>query len=143
MTDKFIQALLNGDFETASSMVSGGASVDNAYGETGWTPLHFMAENRALESARWLLPHGADPNKADVSGWTPLHLAIDAEGDCAGQEYVRTGVLSMSGEMVRLLLAHGADANALTRNGKTPLRIAIFYRHTAAADILREYGGHE
>jgi ankyrin repeat protein len=143
MLDMFIQSLLNRDLETANRELAAGATVDRKYGKNGWTALHYLAENGVLESAGWLLDHGANPNEKDSFGVTPLHLAIDSEADTARQRYVVTGEFFLSGKMIQLLLAHGADPNATTDEGKTPLGFAMSCGHTVAANILSEYGGRE
>jgi ankyrin repeat protein len=50
-----------------------------------------VAENKVLESARWLLENGGNPNAKDLFGQTPLHLAIDSEADSERQQSVEKG----------------------------------------------------
>ncbi|KAH7083461.1 ankyrin repeat-containing domain protein, partial [Paraphoma chrysanthemicola] len=38
------------------------------------TPLHYAARRRNVEEARWLLDHGADPNKPTIFGITPRDM---------------------------------------------------------------------
>jgi len=47
-------------------------NAENAGNET---PLIVASNNGRLETARLLLKHGVDANKADSSGWTSLHVA--------------------------------------------------------------------
>jgi ankyrin repeat protein len=105
--------------------------------------MHFMAENRIAEAVAWLLEQGADINAQDMFGQTPLHLAIDSEADCARQEYDKTGVSSLSGEITKLLLEHGADMNAKTSKGRTPLAIARAMGHTVAVEELKRHGAQD
>jgi len=86
---------------------------------------------------------GCEPNQEDSSGWTPVHLAIDMEGDCGGQEWVKSGRFPYPADMTELLLKHGADPNTKDNRGKTPLRLAKHYRHTVAVDLLMQYGATE
>lgn len=70
----------------------------------GGTLLHLALEHDDLETARWLLEAGADPNARSAvdaegfGGHTPLFHAVVGMGD-------------RSDAKARLLLAHGADPN--------------------------------
>src|SRR5690349_3767049 len=141
--NSFIEALLNCDFETARALLFAGTDVNAKYGEGRWSAMHFMAENRIAEAVAWLLEQGADINAQDMFGQTPLHLAIDSEADCARQEYDKTGVSSLSGEITKLLLEHGADMNAKTSKGRTPLAIARAMGHTVAVEELKRHGAQD
>ena len=55
--------------------------------DTGWTALHYAAEQNAAEAARLLLEHGADPEAVDPRGVRPLDV--------------------VAGEAVRALLLEG------------------------------------
>lgn len=59
----------------------------------GRTPFSLSARENAIVAMRWLLDHGADPNRTDADGWAPLHFAA-ADGQL---------------EAVVFLLAAGAD----------------------------------
>ncbi|XP_047049518.1 ankyrin repeat and SOCS box protein 3-like [Lolium rigidum] len=81
----------------------------DALDDKGETPLSYaVVKKGTVNTVRYLLDHGADPNKpgGDRDG-TPLHLAI-AEGHC---------------EIVKVLLLKGADVNLFSYWG-TPLYIA-------------------
>lgn len=84
-------ALALGDRERAAELLRNDPGLAERDGA-----LHLLAKRGDLESVRWLLDQGADPN-ARWGHWdavvTPIHLA-------AGQGHV---------EVVRLLLAAGAD----------------------------------
>lgn len=140
--NSFIQALIDGDLESAKKLLLAGADVNATYGEGKWTALHFAVENQVAESVSWLLERGAGINAKDTFGQTPLHLAIDSEADSARHQFVVTGVASLSGEVTKLLLKNGADANDRTTDGKTPLDIARATGHSIAVEELRRYGGH-
>jgi ankyrin repeat protein len=45
--------------------------------------------------------------------------------------------------VAELLLTHGADINAMDNNGDTPLRWAVQQGCRAAAEFMRQHGGHE
>jgi hypothetical protein len=76
----------------------------------GTTLLHICVEFDEIETARWLIEHGADVNAraaidADgFGGQTPLfHCVVNNSYLCGRQR---------DGEFVKLLLDHGADPNA-------------------------------
>lgn len=74
----------------------------NVYGET---PLHFVAKNGCVESARILLDHGANVHSRTNNQITPLHLAV--------------GFALRSGDnsIVKLLLEFNADCSAADDEG--------------------------
>jgi hypothetical protein len=55
-------------------LIENGANV-NAKGSSGWTPLHYAANDGHIEVVRLLLEHGAEPNIKDVWGKTAIDLA--------------------------------------------------------------------
>ena len=140
---KFAQALLTLDFSLAEALLTTGIDINLAYEPMGWTALHYMVESNLLESAKWLLKKGANPNQQDSRGWTPLLLAVDAEGDSGTQEWVKSGTSPYPADMTELLLEHGANPNVKDNSGKTPLRLAKQYRHVLAVDLLTQYGAIE
>lgn len=40
-----------------------------------WSPLHYAASSNKLETAKWLLSHGADASKKDAHGRTASDIA--------------------------------------------------------------------
>ena len=141
--NKFVQALWDNDVKLAETLLPNFADINRGYEPTGWTALHFTVENNCIESAKWLLEKGADPNQQDSSGWTPLLLAIDMEGDSGGQEWVKSGKFPYPADMTELLLKHGANPNVPANSGRKPLELAKRYRHTLAVDMLLQYGATE
>lgn len=72
----------------------------------GWTPLHFAAQEHAVESARLLLQAGADVDARDEWGNTPLWVAtFNSKG---------------RGDMIALLLDTGAGPDTANSSGRTP-----------------------
>ena len=138
--DKFVRALLDRDLKAAREIFADGIDVNLSYADTGWTALHYMAENGVAESARWLLEKGANPNAKDLFGQTPLHLATDSEVDVARQQSVEQAESSLSVEMTSLLLRYGADPNIKTDKGKTALAFALSGGHTLAVEVLSRHG---
>ncbi len=71
------------------------------------TPLHVACRNRALESVKLLLRHGADPDAdGGVTGQTPLHLCAESDN---------------LGEVAKVLIEAGAETGRRDFFGRTPL----------------------
>ncbi|CAM0955253.1 unnamed protein product [Alopecurus aequalis] len=112
----------------------------NGVDKEGRTPLFFAIICKGVGTPKYLLDHGADPNKASHDGSSPLHAAAKS-GDCETIE-----LLLLKGAYVdpvafcgtplhcaatedhysamKILLDHNADCNKMV-NGKTPLIAAI------------------
>ncbi|KAM0884680.1 hypothetical protein ACQ4PT_030823 [Festuca glaucescens] len=88
----------------------------------GVTPLSSAALFGEVVVARYLLDHGADPNKIENSGSVALHNAAKN-----GNEGV-----------VRLLLSRGARVDIAVAHG-TPLHIAASYGKTSVLKILLDH----
>lgn len=99
-----------------------GADIDyvNRHGETA---LMLAAWKNRPHAVRWLLAHGAQPNRPERQ-WSPLHYAA-----FAGHQ-----------EIVELLLAAGADINARSTNGSTVLMMAVREGHAELARRLLAAG---
>lgn len=76
------------------------------------------------EGAKYLLEHGASPNRDRTRGWLPFHHAI-----------ARDNAL----EMFALLLDHGADPT-LVKDGKTGVEMAALAGRSDLLDLLRRRG---
>lgn len=48
----------------------------------GSSPLHYACRAGCLESVRYLLSHGADPDRRDINGRTPLHALAEWPLEC-------------------------------------------------------------
>ncbi|AXR60604.1 ankyrin repeat domain-containing protein [Leptospira mayottensis] len=88
-----------------STLIEGGADLDQR-DKKGMGPLHYCVNEGKLESLRFLLEKGADPNVRDLDGVTCINLAKSSHG--------------MS-EFVELLLKYGADPTIKDKHGKTYL----------------------
>lgn len=78
-----------------------------------------------LKSARWLLAHDADPNRADRDGMAALHYAA------------RRGIAD---DLLAALLKRGAEINARDHAGRTPLALAREGRRTKTIAFLEAHG---
>jgi uncharacterized protein len=86
----------------------------------GFTPLHFAAQEGALEAACKLLDRGAAVDPQNAFGNTPLFVAVtNYRGD---------------GSMIDLLRQRGADAFRANKSGQTPVGLA---RLIANYDVAR------
>ncbi|VAI40502.1 unnamed protein product [Triticum turgidum subsp. durum] len=97
-----------------------GVDVD-AVDDAGRTPLLVALLRGIMDTASYLLDHGADPGKADDEGFAPLHHAATA-GDR---------------KMVELLLAKGVSVDPVCVDG-TPLYAAAIEGHDEIMQILLE-----
>jgi hypothetical protein len=94
----------------------------NRFGETA---LMLAAWKNRQAAVRWLLDHGATPNRPERE-WTALHYATFAGH--AG--------------LVEDLLSAGADVNARSTNGSTVVMMAAREGHAALAKRLLEAGAN-
>ncbi|KAM0827405.1 hypothetical protein ACQ4PT_068223 [Festuca glaucescens] len=129
----------------------------DAPGDEGSTPLLFAIFGCGSTSViRFLLDHGANPNKAAAEGFTALHHAT-LTGTCEIAElllsrgaYVdpmcRRGtplhIAAQSGNvrMVELLLRHQANPNRVVCLYYTPLTLTIFASSVKCAELLIKAG---
>ncbi|CAN6251583.1 unnamed protein product [Urochloa humidicola] len=95
----------------------------NAADESGNVPLSHAVRAGNIDTMRYLLDHGADPDKPVSFGCTSIHIAA-GEGKC---------------KMVELLLSKGADVNILSEIG-TPLHVAAMENQDATMKILLDHG---
>ena len=59
--------------------MEGGADINKAEEEDGWTPLYVASQNGHVEVVRALVEGGADINKVDNDGDAPLQIASRKE----------------------------------------------------------------
>jgi ankyrin repeat protein len=92
--------------------------------KSGWTPLHFGAQNGSLQALTFLLDQGALIDALTMGAWTALHVAT------------RQGHI----EIVRVLLARGAAVGARSHTGWTPLHNAAAYGCHDIVKVLLKSG---
>lgn len=88
----------------------------------GFTPLHFAAQQHALEAARILLDHGAQVDPVNAFGNSALSIAVlNSRG---------------RGDMITLLRERGADPYLSNNYGYTPAGLA---RRISNYDVARYF----
>ena len=101
----------------ATNRVSNFLGISKTIGAFGYTPLLVAVVRGQVDTALWLLDHGADPNN-EAAGLTPLHWASTQwESFTANPVYGFVGPMSGIPDrqaklrLVKALLAHGANVN--------------------------------
>ena len=124
--DMLVRVLRGEGFEVAEFFL-GRVDINAKVGLWDDTPLHVMAAGNFIESARFLIDHGADVNSSPGSfGHTPLMVAVSNE----------------KLEMARLLIGNGANVNMTDISGHTPLHHAAFRGNRTIAQLLIDSGAH-
>ena len=158
--DALIDAARKGDAGAVSSLLAGGADVNEAQGD-GMTPLHWAASRGHAEVVTRLLDAGADVGAVTRIGHhTPLHLAslgghevvvrrlLDAGSDVAARA-VSSGVTPLhlaakavdGASTVTLLIERGAEVDAReAAAGQTPLMFAAGFNRVASVEVLLRNG---
>lgn len=90
----------------------------NAGATSGATPMLSIIGTGSIESIRFLLERGADPNVTTMigmgdGGHSPLHSVVGFDDQF---------------EIMKLLIEYGADVNLRSEAGETPLDIAVSLR---------------
>ncbi|KAI5017240.1 hypothetical protein ZWY2020_037618, partial [Hordeum vulgare] len=127
----------------------------NGVDERGRTPL-FFAIRKGAGIVKYLLEHGADPNKVNSDGISLLHEAtmsgngetvkllltkgayVDPVASCGTP--LHCAASKGHDDIMKILLAHNADCNKLV-NGKTPLIIAEDANSRNCIFLLLKEGG--
>ncbi|MCA8989656.1 MAG: ankyrin repeat domain-containing protein [Planctomycetaceae bacterium] len=126
-------AASDGKISTLKALLAAGDDINrkNTQSSRGETPLHAatvaclgkrVPKSRLVDTIRFLLKHGADPNKPDNSGGVPLH-------SCATDP-----------ELLRILIAAGANVNAPDKRGWRPLHVAAYNGCVETVKILLSSG---
>ncbi|MEP6670990.1 MAG: ankyrin repeat domain-containing protein [Chthoniobacter sp.] len=120
---KLSNAAFAGDLAVVRRCVAMGVDIEATPSPEGLPAITAAAYSGHEEIVRFLLDHGANPNRHGMSN--PLILACWRRHPA----------------VVRLLLARGADPNA--RGEGTPLSAAESTEQTELVALLRAYGAHE
>jgi ankyrin repeat protein len=156
--ERFVQALLEQDSDTATLFVRAGMDPDTV-DETGMTGLSYAAMMGDVELMELMIHEGADVDAADEFGKTPLYAAVLAGEEDAARVLIEHGarvnppedtispLMLAAGRgkkeslgMVRLLLDAGADVNASDERGRTPLMYAAGKIRMKTVKVLVEAG---
>lgn len=156
---RFLKAADAGDIPAMEKLLEKGVHIDtrNSAGETA---MRIASKNNDLNTTRFLLDKGANPNIADATGRSPLSRAA-GEGFNAllkllltapdiyvdvqkkdGDTALRLAVIHNQTESVRLLLEAGANPNIQNENGNTPLIRAAAQGYTEITKLLLEHGAN-
>lgn len=159
------EAIERGDLDQARAAIEQGAEV-NAVGQKGMTPLFWALAKQKIDSFRFLLEQGADPNVEvllPTSFQEPRAGAIEMAARLEDTAYLRallehggdpntivdTGwnmpvlyraIMNRRPENVLLLLEFGADIDHRDNAGKTPLIEAVTARMFEIALLLLRQG---
>lgn len=115
------KAAQDGSVARLEQLVARGADVNGF--SNGYTPIVWAASGNHPAAVRWLLEHGAQPDRRDTNnGWTALMSA-------ASGGYT---------EAARLLLDAGADGNLQDKDGRSPVRLARDKGHKLMLAMLTE-----
>ncbi|MDC7233498.1 MAG: ankyrin repeat domain-containing protein [Spirochaetales bacterium] len=106
--EDFIAALRDSRHQDALFFLDAGNSVDQPV-ERGTAALLIMCDEQRSREVRWLISHGADPNRTDPEGLTPLMHAA------------RRG----NRNILQILLQAGARVNTQSPEGYTALQLAV------------------
>ena len=124
MLKSIFQAAHENDLTTLTSILESHPNLATCLDErTGWTPLHFAAQQNAIAAAESLLTQGADPNAPDSEGVTPLQLS--------GGE-----------EVLRLLRSHGSrfsNAYQLLKEAQQTKRLVrlTYHEHMRVVRVIQ------
>nr|CAB3493696.1 unnamed protein product [Digitaria exilis] len=101
-----------------------GFDINVGSSETGVTALHAAALDGKLDTVRYLLDNGADPNKKDEPGEVPLHCAAKYGTPLVATLHATSDGLaeSIALKCVKLLVEAHADVNSVDPD--TPLVVA-------------------
>lgn len=120
------EAISQGLVSLIKELVTAGADPNFAAGG-GDTPLMLATFTCSLESAEFLLKHGALVNSTNNTGETALMNAAHACWD---------------GRVTRLLINSGANVNVKAKHGQTPLIVAAFAGNEEAVGELVRAGAN-
>ncbi|XP_032746529.1 transient receptor potential cation channel subfamily A member 1 isoform X1 [Rattus rattus] len=119
-------AAAEGQVELMQLIINGSScEALNVMDDYGNTPLHWAAEKNQVESVKFLLGQGANPNLRNRNMMAPLHIAVQG----------------MYNEVIKVLTEHKAtNINLEGENGNTALMSTCAKDNSEALQILLEKG---
>ncbi|CAL4073800.1 unnamed protein product [Meganyctiphanes norvegica] len=120
----------SGNLALISLAIQSGADI-NVPGPGGETPLLTSVHYRKIESIRYFLSAGSDPNVCSDDGNSALMWALISQNGLGKQRVITC---------VKILLEHGAAANFQNSKGDTPLMAATLIGETEVISLLVAYG---
>ena len=109
------------EFRSMQELLVTGTDVNKGNpADDGRTALHYAAQQRHLDLAKWLLDKKAKVKTRDKLDQTALHEAAKSGGP----------------EIIDLFVHAGANVNALRNDGSSPLHLAASKGHKAAVKSL-------
>lgn len=106
---KLYEIVLNNNIDEVKKALSD-CDINEQEETTGFTALHYCAQNQYVDIAKLLIDKGADVNIQDKYGNTPLFKAVFfSEGKT---------------EMIKLLVENGADPDVKNKSDVSPRELA-------------------
>ncbi len=150
---RLILALMTGDLDAASALVSKGAEIDAA-GVMGGTLLMGFAANGDAAAVRFLLSHGADPLKTDPDGKAAVaHAAANGHLDLVklllpskaadrkqGERALAAAAAGGRTAAIEYLLNQGYPAGSTDQQGSPALMLAARSGEPKAVQLLLKKG---
>ena len=102
-----IKCVIENDLELLDYFISNGEDINTRNPTNHNYPL--LMFTKKMETVKWLIEHGADPNLTGDNGFTYLHK------HCFDSNY----------KVIKYLIENGADPNLKTPNGNTALSRSV------------------
>jgi len=119
--DRFHNASSSGDLKMLAASLEELGDPD-VVSLSGATALHEAVIAGQIESAEFLLSHGADLNIKDSRGQTPLHYAVRNASAVRSKNHVALthDPQPLGVAMIKLLRNHNGDVTVKDEDGRTP-----------------------
>jgi Ankyrin repeats (3 copies)/Ankyrin repeat len=155
---ELVAAIRAGDVARIADLLEAGHSLTTPSRSNGYRAIHLAVASGNVETVRFLLQQGADPNQTADRLSRPLPLALVVRCDepilrlltDAGAELEAADAKAFrplhaacevgNVEGIRFLIARGVERDPRTIDGYTPLHIACALGHLEAAQALVELG---
>ncbi|KAL9034074.1 MAG: hypothetical protein Q9180_005605 [Flavoplaca navasiana] len=153
-------AVVVGDMNTISFLLSQDSTDIEAYSRSGKKPLMLAALNSHGEVIQLLLKHGADINSTSTKGWTTLMHAVREGNRAVVQQLIDLGAdvnhfspdrwtalaeATYRGhrDITALLLRRGADTGSRSSHDYTPLMYTSYKGDKEAVKLLLQAGANK